>query len=85
MPSFMLEIDASRRSPLDQLAVDYFTNRQMTPTIDFCRRVHGIAPDRDVAQIDRDVAQIASRLDVAIATVRGWREIGKRASGWSCR
>jgi hypothetical protein len=78
MPSFMLEIDASRRSPLDQLAIDHFTNRQMTPTIDFCRRVHGIAPS------DQAVAQIASRLDVAIATVRGWREIGKRASGWNC-
>jgi DICT domain-containing protein len=75
----MMEIDAARRSPLDQLALDYFTNRQMTPTIDFCRRVHGITPS------DRDVVQIAARLDVAISKVRDWREIGKRASGWSCR
>jgi DICT domain-containing protein len=77
MPPFMMEIDAARCSPLDQLAIDYLTNRQMTPTIDFCRRVHGIAPS------DREVAQIAARLDVAISKVRGWREIGKRASGWS--
>lgn len=71
MPSFMLEIEAAARSPLDQLAVDYFTIRSGQPSIEFCRRALGVRED--------DVV-VARRLGVAISTVRSWREIGKRAS-----
>lgn len=76
MRSFMMDIDAARRSPLDQLAVDYFTNRSGLPSIDFCRRTLGVAETDEV---------VARRLSVAISTVRGWREIGRRARGWSCQ
>jgi hypothetical protein len=77
MPSFMMEIDAAQRPPLDQLAADYFyAQRSGHPSIDFCRQVHGV-PESDEA--------IARRLSVAISTVRGWREIGRRASPWGCR
>lgn len=72
--SFMMEIDAAQRSPLDQLAVDYLTLRSGY-SIDFCRRVVG------VPQGDETVAR---RLSVAVSTVRSWREIGRRANGWSC-
>jgi hypothetical protein len=75
MPSFMLEIDAARRSPLDQLALDYATIRSGQPSLDFCCRALGVREDD---------AAIARRLCVAISTVRSWREIGRRASGWRC-
>lgn len=71
--SFMLEIDAARtasRSPLDMLAADYLRAPLMFPSLDFCRRAAGV-PDSDEV--------VAKRLGVAIAIVRGWREIGRRA------
>lgn len=75
MPPFMMEIDAAQRSPLDQLAVDYLTMRTARPSVDFCRRTLGV---------EADDAVVARRLGVAISTVRGWREIGRRAAGhWS--
>lgn len=74
--SFMLDIENHQRSPLDQLAADFFASRNRTPSIDFCRRAVG------VAETDEAVAR---RLGVAISTVRGWREIGARARGLSCR
>lgn len=70
MPSFMMDIDAARRSPLDQLAVDYFALRSGF-SIDFCRQTLGV-PEVD--------AVIARRLGVGVSTVRRWREIGRRAS-----
>ena len=74
MPSFMMEIEAAQRSPLDQLAIDYFqAARPPEPSIQFCRRMCG-ASDRD------DL--IAKRLNVAIAKVRVWR---RRAYGWTCK
>jgi len=73
--SFMMEIDSSRRSPLDQLAVDYFVQRSGQPSIDFCRRVLGV-PEKDEI--------VARRLSVAVSTVRNWRKVGRRASGWGC-
>jgi hypothetical protein len=77
MPPFMMEIDAARRSPLDQLAVDYFAIRSGLPSLDLCRRVHGVLED--------DV-MIARRLSVAVSSVRGWREVGRKAtSRWACR
>ena len=77
MPSFMLEIESAQRPPLEQLAVDYFqASRPDQPSIEFCRRVCGIA--------EQD-AVVAKRLSVAIAAVRGWREVGRRSNGWSCR
>lgn len=78
--SFMMQIEAAQRSPLDQLAVDYFYAEKSThPSIDFCRRAFGV-PESDDA--------VAKRLSVAISTVRGWRELGRRASPsstWSGR
>jgi DNA-binding transcriptional regulator YiaG len=78
MPSFMMEIDAARRSPLDQLAVDYVHFQQAGSSIDFCRRACGVPEGDEV---------IARRLSVAVSTVRGWREIGRRAGqgGWRCQ
>jgi hypothetical protein len=74
--SFMMQIDASQRSPLDQLAVDYFYAEKMAhPSIEFCRRVHGV-PDDD--------EKVARRLSVAVSTVRGWRDVGRRAHPRSC-
>jgi len=73
MPPFMMEIEAAQRSPLDQLAFDYFTIRSGQPSLDFCRRTIGV-PETDEV--------VARRLSVAISTVRGWREIGRRANGW---
>lgn len=74
--SFMLQIEATQRSPLDQLAMDYFyAERTVHPSIDFCRRALGV-PEAD--------EKVARRLSVAVSTVRGWREIGRRASRWSC-
>jgi len=70
-----MEIDDARRSPLDQLAVDYFTLRSGQPSLDFCRRTLGVREDDAV---------VARRLGVAISTVRSWREVGRRASGWRC-
>ena len=75
MAPFMMDIDAARRSPLDQLAFDFFVQRSGQPSIDFCRRVLGV-PERDEI--------VARRLNVAVSTVRGWREVGRRASRWSC-
>jgi hypothetical protein len=79
--SFMMEIDAARLSPLEQLVVDYFYAQKLDhhPTIDFCRQVFGV-PDEDEA--------VAQRLRVAISEVRGWREVGRRASTpahWRCK
>jgi len=76
MPPFMLEIDDAARSPLDQLAVDFFTLRSGQPSLDFCRRALGVREEDAV---------VARRLGVAISTVRSWRDLGRRASGrWSC-
>lgn len=72
MPSFMMEIDAARRSPLDQLAVDYLTFRPNF-SLDFYCRAAGV-PEPD--------GVVARRLGVAVSTVRKWREIGHRASSW---
>jgi len=69
--SFMRQIEATQRSPLDQLAVDFHVEKMVRPTIDFCCRTYGV-PDDD--------EKIARRLSVAVATVRGWREVGRRAS-----
>ena len=70
--SFMLEIDASRRGPLEQLAVDYFyAQRSGLPSIDFCRQVYGVPEADDI---------VAKRLSVAVSTVRGWRDVGRRAT-----
>jgi hypothetical protein len=74
----MMEIDAARRPPLEQLAVDYLTIRSGHPSLDFCCRVAGLSAT------DADVARVASRLGVAVSTVRSWREIGRRARGWTC-
>lgn len=78
--SFMMAIDAARaarQSPLDQLAADYWVIRSGHPSIDFCRRAVGV-PDSDEV--------IARRLGVAISTVRGWRDVGRRAaSRWACQ
>ena len=72
----MLEIDAARRPPLDQLVADYLRARFDHPSIDFCCRVLGV-PESDQV--------VARRLNVSVFTVRGWREIGRRASRWGCR
>jgi hypothetical protein len=70
--SFMMEIEAAQRRPLEQLAIDYFhAQRSGTPSIDFCCKALGVPESDDV---------VARRLDVAVATVRGWREVGRRAS-----
>jgi hypothetical protein len=76
--SFMRQIDAARRPPLDQLAADYWAIKmaKSEPSIDFCRQALGV-PEPDEA--------VARRLAVPVATVRGWREIGRRASPRSCR
>jgi hypothetical protein len=78
--SFMMEIDAARaaqRSPLDLLAADFYRIRSGLPSIDFCRQAVGV-PDSDET--------VARRLSVAISTVRGWREVGRRAgSPWACQ
>ena len=76
--SFMMQIDAARVArPLDLLVAEYARLPSPTPSIDFCCRVAGV-PDSDEI--------IARRLRVAISTVRGWREIGRRAMGkWACR
>ena len=74
--SFMMRIEAAQRSPLDELAVDYFSKKSAHPSIDFCRRAAGV-PEND--------EKVARRLSVAVATVRGWRELGRRASRWGCQ
>ena len=79
MPSFMMEIDAAQRSPLEQLAHDHLYDRRLLRSgysIEFCRRVAGV-PDSDEA--------IAKRLRVFVSTVREWREVGRRANRWSCQ
>lgn len=70
---FMVEIDAARPQPLDQLAQDFFMLRTKTPSLEFCRRVAGVEVSDEI---------LARRLSVAISTVRSWRELGRR---WSCR
>ena len=74
----MEEIDATRPSALDQLAVDYCHVQKLKhpPSLDFCRQVFGV-PDKDEV--------IARRLGVTALTVRSWREIGRRATlrAWS--
>jgi hypothetical protein len=76
--SFMMQIDAARRPPLDQLAADYWALKaaKLDPSIGFCRQTLGV-PESDDA--------IARRLDVSVALVRSWRDIGRRVSAWSCR
>jgi hypothetical protein len=76
--SFMMQIDAARRPPLDQLAADYWAIKmaKAEPSLDFCRQTLGV-PEADGA--------VARRLGVSVATVRGWRDLGRRASSWSCR
>jgi hypothetical protein len=77
--SFMMEIDAARCRPLDQLAVDFlYMPRSATPSIDFCRQALGVPESDEI---------VAKRLRVAVATVRGWREVGRRATptSRSCR
>lgn len=76
--SFMMQIDAARPPPLDQLAADYWAIKlsRAEPSIGFCLQTLGV-PEPDAA--------VARRLGVSVATVRGWREIGRRASSWSCR
>ena len=73
--SFMMEIEAAQaaqRPPLELLASDYFyAEKSGHPSIDFCRRVFGVQDSDD---------KIARRLAVAVSTVRGWREIGRRAT-----
>lgn len=74
--SFMLQIEAAQRPPLEQLAVDYYSYAEKAekaghPSLDFCRRVLGI-PEND--------EKIARRLSVAVSTVRSWRELGRRVS-----
>jgi hypothetical protein len=68
----MWQIDASRRPPLEQLAVDYAcaTLRADHPSIDFCRRLAGLPEDDAV---------VAKRLGIEVTAIRGWREIGRRA------
>jgi hypothetical protein len=68
--SFMLRIDNTRLSPLDQLAFDY--SLLSSPSIDFCCRSLGVPEPDEV---------VARRLNVKVATVKNWREIGKRANG----
>lgn len=73
--SFMMQIEAAQaaqRSPLDQLALDYFfAERSGHPSIDFCQRALDV-PENDM--------KVARRLGVMVSTVRGWRELGRRAS-----
>lgn len=75
---FMMQIDAARRPPLDQLAADYWAIKvaKLDPSIDFCRQTLGVPEPDEV---------VARRLRVPVVMVRGWREIGRRASPWSCR
>jgi len=75
MSSFMAEIEAAQPSPIDQLVRDYL-RRPVQPSIDFCRRTLGVAEDD---------AEVALRLGVKVQSVREWREIGRRSSGWNCR
>lgn len=75
--SFMMQIEAAQRPPLEQLAVDYFyTEKTGHPSLDFCRQVLGVPEDDE---------KVARRLSVAVSTVRGWRELGRRATPRSCR
>ena len=77
MPSFMMEIEAAQRSPLEQLAVDFFHAQKVEyPSIDFCRRIYGVPENDDI---------VAKRLDIAVAKVRSWRDVGRRATPGSCR
>jgi hypothetical protein len=74
--SFMMEIEAAQRSPLDQLAFDYFYGlRSGHPSLDFCRQTLGV-PEKDEI--------VARRLSVAVSTVRSWRDVGRRATPGRC-
>lgn len=73
--SFMMQIEAAQRAPLDQLAVDYFNaDKSVHPSIDFCRRVLGVPEDDE---------KVARRLRVAVSDVRSWRKLGRRADRWT--
>ena len=74
--SFMMQIEAAQRPPLEQIAVDFYAEKTVHPSLDFCRRLLGVPEEDD---------KIARRLSVAVSTVRGWRELGRRASRWSCQ
>lgn len=81
MPPFMLEIDAARRAPLDQLAIDYLGRSDLGRSdllidLDFCRRLAGITEPDEV---------VARRLSVGVSAVRHWRKLGRRASMQPCR
>jgi hypothetical protein len=77
MLSFMMEIDATRRSPLDQLAVDFpHVLQSGQPSLDFCRRVYGVPESDEI---------VGRRLGVPVSRVRGWREVGRRAGSGMCR
>ena len=77
MASFMMRIEAAQRSPLDQLAFDYSQLRAGHPSLEFCRCVVGVPEDDET---------VARRLSVTVSLVRGWRDLGRRASPrWSCR
>jgi len=77
MPSFMMEIDAARPPPLEQLAADYMLlQRPLQPSLEFCRCAAGV-PENDAA--------VAKRLCVSVVMIRGWRDVGRRASTWSSR
>lgn len=67
----MLEIEASRRAPLDELAIMWLSQRSGLPSVEFCRHAAGV----DAADV-----VVARRLGVAISTVRAWRAAGRRPS-----
>lgn len=67
----MVKIDESRRPPLDELAMMWFTTRSGRPSLEFYRHVAGIA--------EPDIV-VARRLGVGISTVREWRAMGQRPS-----
>jgi hypothetical protein len=64
----MLQIDSCRPPALELLALD-FAARSAPPGLPFCRRV---------AQVPGPDQQIARRLGVPVAMVRGWRAVGRR-------
>ena len=77
--SFMMQIEAAQRPPLDQLAFDFLQiPRSEHPPLDFCRQTLGVPEDDEV---------VARCLRVAVSEVRGWRDVGRRATPgrWSCR
>jgi hypothetical protein len=71
----MMQIEAAAPSPLDYLVIEYRLF-QCRPSVEFCRQVAGM--------VEKDDA-IARRLGVKISAVRGWRALGLRSRGRSCR